>query len=91
MANRRAESAEFNTEFLGAQIELAAVDAIMNALNTAREGSGLSKAELARRAGLGPEAVRRLFTANAINPTLRTVVALATAMELDICFVPRAG
>lgn len=91
VAKRRATSAEFDGEYLAAKMEIAAIDAIMNTLDDARKDSSLSKAELARRAGLGPEAVRRLFTAEHINPTLRTVVALATAMELDIHLVPRAG
>jgi DNA-binding phage protein len=88
---RRAASPEFNEEYLAANTEIAAIDAIMNALDDAREESGMTKAELARRAGLGPEAVRRLFTIERVNPTLRTVVALATAMELDIHLVPKAG
>jgi DNA-binding phage protein len=91
VAKRRADSPEVDAEFLAARSEIAAIDAIMNTLNGAREDSGLTKSELARRAGLGPEAVRRLFTAHAINPTLRTVVALAAAMELDIHLVPRAS
>jgi DNA-binding phage protein len=88
---RRAASPEFDAEYLAAKSEIAAIDAIMNALDDAREESGITKAELARRAGLGPEAVRRLFTIERVNPTLRTVVALATAMELDIHLVPKAG
>ena len=63
----------------------------MNALDDAREGSGITKAELARRAGLGPEAVRRLFSIGHVNPTLRTVIALAAAMDLDVHLVPKAG
>jgi DNA-binding phage protein len=91
VADRRAGSGEFDAEYLAAKTEIVAIDAIMNALDDAREESGLTKAELARRAGLGPEAVRRLFTIERVNPTLRTVVALATAMELDIHLVPKAG
>jgi DNA-binding phage protein len=91
VADRRAASGEFDAEYLAAKTEIVAIDAIMNALDDAREESGLTKAELARRAGLGPEAVRRLFTIERVNPTLRTVVALATAMELDIHLVPKAG
>ena len=91
VSQRRAASPEFDAEYLAAKAEITAIDAIMNALDHAREDSGLTKAELARRSGLGPEAVRRLFTVDSVNPTLRTVVALATAMDLDIQLVPRAG
>ncbi|MDQ6949423.1 MAG: helix-turn-helix transcriptional regulator [Actinomycetota bacterium] len=44
----------------------------------------MSKAELARRAGLPPEAVRRLFTMCSPNPTATTLVALARALELNL-------
>jgi DNA-binding phage protein len=91
VANRRAASAEFDGEYLAAKSEIAAIDAIMNTLDDAREDSGLTKAELARRAGIGPEAVRRLFSIEHVNPTLRTVVALAAAMDLDVHLVPKAG
>jgi transcriptional regulator with XRE-family HTH domain len=50
---------------------------------------GLSKAELARRVGVRPEAVRRLLSGHHANPTLSTVVSLASALGLDIVAVPQ--
>lgn len=48
----------------------------------------LSKAELARRANLRPEVIRRLFSAERPNPTLATLVALAEALELELAAEP---
>lgn len=61
----------------------------MRLIVVCREALGLSKAELARRAGLPPEAVRRLFTMRSPNPTATTLVALARAMDLDLVAEPR--
>ncbi len=65
-------------------------DAIVRALDQKREANGLSKAELARRADLPPEAVRRLFSANCVNPTLGTITALAGALNVELVLQPLA-
>ena len=64
-----------------------AIDRLVRALDERREELGLSKAELARRAELAPEAVRRLFSVDAPNPTIGTLTALADALGLE--YVPR--
>jgi len=66
------------------------VDAIVRALDERREALGLSKADLARRADLAPEAVRRLFSVDRPNPTAITLAALADALDLDLVPTPRA-
>ncbi len=66
-----------------------AVDAVLRALDSRRDDLGLSKAELARRAGLKPEAVRRLFASKPANPTLATLSAIADALELELRPIPR--
>jgi DNA-binding phage protein len=79
---RRAEemqSPEFRAEYEQARAEIAQVDAIMRQLDTLRVASGFSKAELARQIGRNPSTVRRLFTAE-VNPELKTVAALASAL-----------
>lgn len=43
---------------------------------------GVSKAELAREIGMNPAGVQRLLTAQS-NPELRTVVAVADALDAD--------
>jgi len=48
----------------------------------------LTKAELAREIGKNEASIRRLLTAP-VNPELRTVVALADALDADIKIVPR--
>jgi DNA-binding phage protein len=64
------------------------VDRIVRAIEVQRVVLGLSKAELARRVGVRPEAIRRLLSGHHANPTLSTVVSLAAALELDIVAVP---
>ncbi len=60
------------------------VDDLVRALDEAREEQGMTKAELARRAGVAPEAVRRMFSASGVNPTATTLVALADALGLEV-------
>ncbi|MGH9190522.1 MAG: helix-turn-helix transcriptional regulator [Acidimicrobiales bacterium] len=55
------------------------MDAIMRQLDSLRESSGVSKAELARLIGRNPSTVRRLFTAE-VNPELKTIAAIASAL-----------
>ncbi len=57
-----------------------ATDALVRALDTAREQARLSKADLARLIETKPEFVRRLFTAEDPNPTIETVLCVATAL-----------
>lgn len=61
-----------------------AIDELVRSIDHCREERGLTKAELARKAGLPPEAVRRLFTMRSPNPTATTLVALTRALDLDL-------
>ncbi len=85
----RMKDPEFRAEFERASCEIKAIDAIVNALDSLRATQGLSKAELAREIGKNPASVRRLLTAQS-NPELRTVVAMADALDADVVIVPRA-
>ncbi len=67
-----------------ARTQVDAIDGLIRALDERRMALDLSKAELARRAGLRPEAVRRLLSAGSHNPTLSTVSALATALDVQL-------
>ena len=49
------------------------------------------QADLAKRVGMSPEVVRRLFTASDPNPTLDTVVRLAVALDCNLGLEPRVG
>lgn len=64
-------------------------DALVRALDEARLLEGVSKAELARRIGARPEAMRRLLTSRAANPTLTTVVKVADALGFHLELVPK--
>ncbi len=81
---------EYQAAYDEAQRRIDQVDAIVRALDDRREALGLTKAELARRADLAPEAVRRLFSVNSPNPTATTLAALADALDLDLVPTPRA-
>lgn len=55
-------------------------------IDAERERAGLTKAELARRIGTAPSVVRRLFAAEAGNPTLHTVLDVVEALGMEIEF-----
>lgn len=82
------EDPEFRAEYERARRELAQVNAVMRALDQLRGEAGWSKAELARQIGKNDASIRRLFTA-AVNPELRTVAAMAAALDAEIRIVPR--
>jgi DNA-binding XRE family transcriptional regulator len=82
------EDAEFRREFERQQREIAIVDSIINGLEGLREEHGVTKAALARAIGKNEASVRRLLTASG-NPELRTVVALADALDAEVQIVPR--
>lgn len=83
---RRAEELqdpEVREEYERARAQIAQVDAVIQQLDDLREQAGCSKAELARRIGKNPAAVRRLFSAE-VNPELKTIAAMATALGAEI-------
>jgi ribosome-binding protein aMBF1 (putative translation factor) len=86
--NERLESPEFRAEYERTRRELAQVNAVMQQLDDLRVGAGLSKADLAREIGRNDAVVRRLFTAQ-VNPELRTIAALAAALDAEIRIVVR--
>ena len=79
---------EFREEFEREQRELRGIDAIVNKLDELREQQGLTKAQLAREIGKNPASIRRMLTAPG-NPELRTVVAMADALDAEVIVVPR--
>lgn len=87
---RRMEDPEFRQEFERTVAEVKAVDSLVNALDELRAAHGMSKAELAREIDKNPSSVRRLLTLEGSNPELRTVVAIANALDADLCLVPRS-
>jgi DNA-binding XRE family transcriptional regulator len=89
LADRMKDPA-FRDEFERASREIKAIDAIVNVLDSLRAEHGLTKAELAREIDKNPASVRRLLTAQS-NPELRTVVAMADALDADVVIVPRSS
>lgn len=75
---------EFREAYDDAERRIRQVDELVRALDDARERRGMTKAELARRAGMTPEVVRRLFTAEGANPTAATLVALADVLDVEL-------
>ena len=86
---KQRENLEYERAYQEAAASVRAIDELVRSIDRRREERGLSKAELARKAGLPPEAVRRLFTMRSPNPTATTLVALARALELDLVAEPR--
>jgi len=84
----RMQNPEFRAEYERTRQELAQVNEVIRALDALRLDAGLSKAQLAREIGRNDAVVRRLFTAD-VNPELRTIAALAAALDAQIQIVPR--
>lgn len=82
---------EYRREYEAAAARIRSTDAIVRSLDARREAEGLTKAELARRAHLPAEAVRRLFSADQANPTLGTITALAGALDVELVLQPLAS
>ena len=87
---RRLADPEYREAYDQARERISQIDAVIRALDNRRVELNLSKADLARRAGVKPEAIRRLFSAERPNPTLSTLVALAGALDLQIRPEPRS-
>jgi DNA-binding phage protein len=78
----------FAVEYRAARAEIDAIDKLIRALDAARLIEGLSKAELARKIGAQPEMVRRLLTTPKGNPTMDTVLKVASALGYHLELVP---
>jgi DNA-binding phage protein len=83
LANRLENDPEFRAAYDASVKEIAQVDAVMRELDELRIAAGKSKAALARDISKNPASVRRLFTSHA-NPELRTVAAIANALDAEI-------
>lgn len=88
---RRLEDPEYRMAYEQARERIGEIDMIIRALDDRRTELKLTKAELARRAGVKPEAIRRLFSAEHPNPTLSTLVALSGALDLQFRPEPRSA
>ncbi len=87
----RLKDPAFASAYAEARTAIDSTDALVRRLDEARLVAGVTKAELARRIGARPEVVRRLFTGDAANPTLATVLKLAEALGCRLELVPTSG
>jgi DNA-binding phage protein len=87
VAQQQRDSA-FRKEHAHAARRVRQIDQLVRALDEAREQRGMTKAELARQAGIAPEVVRRLFTVQGANPTAATLMALADALDFEVIARP---
>ncbi|HTK17705.1 MAG TPA: helix-turn-helix domain-containing protein [Acidimicrobiia bacterium] len=80
---------EYRRAYKAARSRVDRIDALVRSLDEGRRARGMTKAELARAAGIRPEAVRRLFTMESPNPTAGTLLALADVLDLDVVTRPK--
>jgi DNA-binding phage protein len=81
---QRAEEPGYAEAYDEAGRRIDQIDRLVLALDEQRETMGITKAELARRAGIAPEAIRRLFSTDSPNPTIGTLTAVADALDLEL-------
>ena len=86
---KQMEDPAYRAAYEQARDRIARTDALVRSLEERRAARGMTKADLARKAGLAPEVVRRLFTMESPNPTAGTLVALADALDLELVTTPK--
>jgi DNA-binding XRE family transcriptional regulator len=85
----RLRDPEYRVAYERASERISEIDTLIRVLDDRRTELQLTKAELARRAGIKPDAIRRLFSAEKPNPTLNTLVALTGVLDLTFRAEPR--
>ena len=83
------EDPEFEAAYKQHRDRIDAIDAVMRALDEAREKQGMTKANLARRIQAEPAAVRRIFSQATPNPQIGRVVDMAHELGLEIVVQPK--
>jgi transcriptional regulator with XRE-family HTH domain len=83
---KRLSDPRFRALYEQKRAEIDAIDTILSHIEQRREELGLTKTDVARLVGARPESVRRLLSARSSNPTLFTIMKLASVlgMEVDI-------
>src|SRR5258708_13176938 len=85
---RDMQDPEFARAYVTESVRVAAVDAVIAELDSARVTAGLSKAALARAVGAEPAVIRRLFSMAGANPTLGTPAGLPAPLGLPVTLQP---
>jgi DNA-binding phage protein len=86
---KKLDDSEYRAAYEQAKERIDKIDIVIRALDERRAELNLTKADLARLAGVKPEAIRRLFSSEHPNPTLSTLIALAGALDLELRPQPR--
>lgn len=68
--------------------EMVTMRKILQQVEAERERAGLTKAALAQRVGMNPASIRRLLTAEGSNPTLKTMLGIFDALEIELVLRP---
>jgi ribosome-binding protein aMBF1 (putative translation factor) len=79
---------EYRHHFILQSARISAVDEIVNHLDELRAAQGISKADLARAIDRDPATVRRLLTAQQVNPTVGMIAELAAALGYRLTLEP---
>jgi transcriptional regulator with XRE-family HTH domain len=79
---------EFARAYIVESLRIATVDSLVNQLDQLRASLGLTKAELARKLQVNPSVIRRLFSAEHVNPTVATLVDIASVLGLQVTLEP---
>jgi len=85
---RRLDDPEYARAFAAESVRVATIDSIMNTIAAQVEASGMTKTALARAMGANPAAVRRLLSADGVNPTLGTLAEIAGALGMKVTLEP---
>jgi len=85
---RRLDDPEYARAFAVESVRVATIDSIMNTIAEQVEASGMTKSALARAIGANPAAVRRLLSADGVNPTLGTLAQIAGALGMKVTLEP---
>jgi DNA-binding phage protein len=88
---RRMKDPTFAAQYRETRTEIDATDKLIRALEMARQQAAISKAELAHRIDAKPEMVRRLLTVADGNPTMSTVLKVASAVGYHLELVRNIG
>lgn len=79
---------EFARAYIVESLRISTIDSLVNQLDNVRSSLGLTKAELARSLQLEPAALRRLFSAEQVNPTISTLADIASVLGLRVTLEP---
>ena len=81
------ESAEFRKHYLSELGLIQEIDRFVNELDSARKANHLTKEFLAERIGVNGSQIRRLFSSSESNPTMKSFLAIANVLGLEIQLV----